>query len=159
MTDSETIRRAKASEADAISELAMRSKAHWGYSAEFMAACRQELCVTSYNINDPERDYFVCEVRDHIVGYFAITPRSECERDLEALFVEPECIGFGYGRTLLEHAKQVASKRGAKTLLVQSDPNAAAFYAAAGAVHIGDTESGSIPGRFLPEYRIELSVQ
>ncbi len=156
MKEHPIIRRAKMTEADVISELAIRSKAHWGYSAEFMMACREELTVTPDNINDPKRDYFVCEVGGEIMGYFATVPISECERELEALFVEPQCMGFGYGRRLLDHAKEIACKRGANVLLIQSDPNAAAFYTAIGATHIGDTESGSIPGRFLPEYKIEL---
>ncbi|MEM8497583.1 MAG: GNAT family N-acetyltransferase [Pseudomonadota bacterium] len=150
------IRRAKMTEADVISELAIRSKAHWGYSAEFMTACREELTVTPEHINDSQGDYFVCEVGGEIIGYCATVPTSECERELEALFVDPQCMGSGYGRTLLDHAKETACKRGARVLLIQSDPNAAAFYAAIGATHIGDTESGSIPGRFLPEYKIEL---
>ena len=32
-------------EADRLSDLAFRSKAHWGYSPEFMEACREELRV------------------------------------------------------------------------------------------------------------------
>ena len=33
-----TIRRARPDEADALTALATRAKAHWGYDAEFMAA-------------------------------------------------------------------------------------------------------------------------
>ncbi len=156
MKDSTILRTARPTEAKTISELAMRSKAYWGYSSEFMAACRDELVVTQARIMDTQRDYFVCEVDGVIVGYFAMRPISEFERDLEALFVEPQNIGFGLGRRLLEKAKEVASKRGAKILRIQSDPNAASFYAAQGAIHTGNTESGSISGRFLPEFKIEL---
>lgn len=152
------IRRAVASEADAISALTVRSKAHWGYSAAFMTACHEELTVTQENISDPERDYFVCEDAGEIVGYFALAPTSAFERELEALFVDPPRIGSGYGRILFEYAIEVASKRGAKCLLIQSDPNAAAFYEAVGATNIGYTQSGSIPGRSLPEYKMELPL-
>jgi len=38
-----TIREVDKSEADSLSDLAMRSKAHWGYSKDFMAACQKEL--------------------------------------------------------------------------------------------------------------------
>ena len=40
------IRPARSGEAKALSDLALRSKAHWGYDAAFMAACRAELTVT-----------------------------------------------------------------------------------------------------------------
>lgn len=37
------IRPAKPDEAAVISELAIRSKAHWGYGRKFIDACRSEL--------------------------------------------------------------------------------------------------------------------
>ena len=39
------IRPATAAEAPALSELCRRSKAHWGYDDDFMAACVEELTV------------------------------------------------------------------------------------------------------------------
>jgi hypothetical protein len=41
------IRAAHGGELEALSALAMRSKAHWGYSAAFMQACRDELTVSA----------------------------------------------------------------------------------------------------------------
>jgi len=40
-----TIRPALTSEADALSRLCFRSKAHWGYDADFMAKSRASLTV------------------------------------------------------------------------------------------------------------------
>src|SRR5687768_4428349 len=40
------VRRARADEAEALTELTMRAKASWGYDAAFMAACREELTLT-----------------------------------------------------------------------------------------------------------------
>ena len=40
-------RSAKPEEADALSALAFRSKAYWGYGAEFLEACRSELTLTA----------------------------------------------------------------------------------------------------------------
>ena len=39
------IRPASAGEAAALSALALRSKAHWGYDAAFLDACRAELTL------------------------------------------------------------------------------------------------------------------
>jgi len=39
------LRPARADEAPALSELALRSKAHWGYDDAFLEACRAELTV------------------------------------------------------------------------------------------------------------------
>ncbi|WP_245700178.1 hypothetical protein [Geodermatophilus siccatus] len=40
-----TPRPAVPNEADALSRLALRSKGHWGYDEEFLAACRVELTL------------------------------------------------------------------------------------------------------------------
>ena len=42
-----TIRLARLDEAEQLTQLALRSKASWGYSEEFMAACRDELTLTA----------------------------------------------------------------------------------------------------------------
>ena len=39
------IRRARPEEAGVLSALALRSKAHWGYDADFLAACRDDLTL------------------------------------------------------------------------------------------------------------------
>lgn len=41
-------------------------------------------------------------------------------------------------------------------MIIQDDPNAEAFYLAAGGVRTGDRESDSIPGRFLPLFVIDV---
>ncbi len=50
-----TIRPARADEARELGEPAFRSKAHWGYGAAFMEACREDLAVT-------EDDVTICPV-------------------------------------------------------------------------------------------------
>jgi predicted N-acetyltransferase YhbS len=84
---------------------------------------------------------------------------TAAEYVLAALFVEPRYIGQGVGRSLIEHAKIDARKDRARSLLVQGDPNATNFYRAAGGVQIGERESASIPGRYLPEFRIPLEAE
>ncbi|MEJ8640513.1 hypothetical protein WKI68_01855 [Streptomyces sp. MS1.HAVA.3] len=39
------VRAARAAEAEAMTGLAMRSKAHWGYDAGFLSACAEELRI------------------------------------------------------------------------------------------------------------------
>ena len=157
MSEPQSTRPAVPSEAEFLSELAVRSKAHWGYSAAFLEACREELAVSAQDISNSSRRYCVYEVDGSVVGFFAIEPISTEEYELEALFVAPQHIGCGYGRTLIEEAKRLAARLGAKSLLIQGDPHAEAFYVAAGGVRIGERESVSIAGRFLPEFRISLN--
>lgn len=158
MTESIAIRPARSEESQLLSELAFRSKAYWGYSPEFMAACRAELSVSEADIASPRRHYVLAESDGNILGYYALERLSAIEYELEALFVEPQHIGQGIGRQLIEHAKSYARGIGARSLLIQGDPNAERFYIAAGGCRIGERESGSIPGRCLPEFRIVLEA-
>lgn len=150
------IRSAAPGEAKFLSELALRSKAHWGYPVEFIEACREELRYSPEQIDSSSFTFAVAEISDAIIGFYALERLSHAEFELEALFVEPEWIGQAIGRTLLEHAKRKAAKVGGESLIIQGDPNAEAFYQAAGGVVTGRRESVSVPGRFLPIFVIAL---
>jgi GNAT superfamily N-acetyltransferase len=76
--------------------------------------------------------------------------------ELDALFIEPEYIGKGIGRMLIEHAKEQAERLGVVKIVIQGDPNAEPFYIAIGALPCGTRESGSISGRQLPLFILEL---
>jgi hypothetical protein len=41
------VRPANQSESAALTDLALRAKAHWGYDAAFIEDCRQELTITA----------------------------------------------------------------------------------------------------------------
>jgi GNAT superfamily N-acetyltransferase len=152
-----SIRDACPDEAELLSELAIRSKAHWGYSPEFLESCRSELAVDANRIGS---DDFKCKVAadtNGILGFYIVEKISEGVYELEALFVEPEHIGKGIGRLLVQHAIKLLSESRASRLIIQGDPNAARFYVAAGARQVGFRESNSIPGRHLPLFEIELA--
>ncbi len=142
------IRPARVEEADLLTELAMRSKAHWGYDDAFMAACRDELTIRPEHI--PRVD--VAALDDgRVIGMVRLEHES-----IEDMFVAPEAIGTGVGRVLFRHAVRRAAEEGMTRLLIDADPNAEGFYSSMGAVKIGASPSGSIAGRMLPQ--LELSV-
>lgn len=149
-----TLRPAHVAEADALSALAVRSKAHWGYSSEFMAACRDELEVHVRDIAASR--VTVAEGVGGILGFYWLGPVRAGSCELEALFVEPAAIGQGVGRALLDAAARAAHAEGARSLTIQADPNAEAFYLRAGARRVGERASGSIPGRMLPLLALDL---
>ena len=132
-----------ANEAEPLSQLALRSKGHWGYPDEFLDACRVELSVKP----GPDREYFCYEHGDTIAGFYGIARLDDDTVELEALFVEPAMIGCGFGRQLLKHAILNATTRGAARMLIHGDPNAERFYRAA-----------SIPNRMLPLFEIPLKA-
>ena len=150
------VRPARVDEAELLSGLALRSKAHWGYSAEFIEACRDELTISPENLRSTQMRYFVLEREGRVIGFYALNRLTPTKIELDALFVEPADIGRGFGRVLIEHAKRTAAALGARRLVIQSDPYAAHFYQAAGGRQTGESESASVPGRYLPTFEIRL---
>jgi GNAT superfamily N-acetyltransferase len=153
------IRDAVPDDAAYLSLLAIRSKAHWGYSAEFMDACVNELSVSPGQIENCDFHYVVAMVNAQVAGFYALEGLSGEEIELGALFVDPDHIGTGVGKALVERAKLHAVNLGARKLNIQGDPNAVIFYRAAGGELTGSKESDSIPGRFLPTFQISLSLE
>lgn len=156
MTNLPIIREAKSNEAEVLTGIAIRSKAYWAYSQSFIEACRDELTVTDGSLNSADLHYYVAEGESELLGYYAIEKLNDREFELEALFVEPDFIGKGVGRALIDHAKNLVRKLGGTELIIQGDPNAEKFYRAAGGKSNGTRESASIPGRSLPLFKIDL---
>ncbi|HLU10477.1 MAG TPA: GNAT family N-acetyltransferase [Oceanobacillus sp.] len=155
MTQVLNIRRARPGEAEQLSALALRSKAHWNYDPEFLEACRKELTVTADFINS--NAVYVVEEAGRAAGFYAIRTCTESDGGiLEFLYVEPESIGMGYGKGLWDHAVETARKLGLSSFTLEADPNAEAFYRAMGAERIGERESPAQPGRMLPLMRYNL---
>jgi GNAT superfamily N-acetyltransferase len=147
------VRPARAAEAGALSELALRSKAHWGYDAAFMAACKDELTVDVGDVAD--RRAMVAERDGRILG-FATLEGQPPTGVLGMMFVEPQAIGQGIGRLLFEHTVAVGRELGFTRLTLDADPNAEPFYRAMGAVQAGSSPSGSLAGRTLPHMVVTL---
>lgn len=152
-----SMRVAKPEEATLLSELALRSKGYWGYSAGFLASCIQELCYNESQLSSPTYCFKVAELNSHIVtGFFVLNLLGSDHPELEALFIEPDFIGQGWGKYLLASAITVAKAHHAKSIKLQADPFAEGFYLANGAINVGKIESLSISGRFLPLLEICL---
>ncbi|MFF2351718.1 GNAT family N-acetyltransferase [Kitasatospora sp. NPDC058115] len=147
------IRPARPDEAAALSALALRSKAHWGYDAAFIEACRAELTLHPERIG-PDRTA-VAEDDGRVLGFVTLTGEPP-EGELGMLFVEPAVIGRGIGRRLMEHLRAEATALGFARITFGADPNAEPFYLAVGAVRTGTTPSGSVAGRELPLLTLHL---
>jgi ribosomal protein S18 acetylase RimI-like enzyme len=147
---------AEAADAEVLGELAIRSKAHWGYSESFLDRCRDELSFSGEEILAPQTNCLVAESDGVIVGFCLATRGRGDEYDLDALFVDPVYIRSGIGGELLTRVLDTLRENGGSTLIVESDPNAAEFYRSMGAVEIGTSESSSIAGRYLPKFRIDI---
>jgi GNAT superfamily N-acetyltransferase len=148
------IRRARPDESGSLSDLAFRSKAHWGYDDAFMAASRDDLTLAPGDIAGST--VYVAEEGGQPVGFYRLRRRGD-DAELTDLWIEPAAIGRGYGRQLWRHAVATAGQIGCRQLIWQSEPHAEGFYLAMGAERIGDSPSTVFPGRMLPLMRFVLS--
>jgi GNAT superfamily N-acetyltransferase len=149
-------RHAGPGDAQALSSLAFRSKAHWGYDIDFMKRCKAELTYSAEDIEAPRSRFRLCELDGEPVAFYALELLGDGRAELEALFVKPELIGQGIGKYLVEHVRSECQLLGIRQVTIQGDPNAEDFYLSIGAVAAGYRESASIPGRFLPVFTLSL---
>jgi GNAT superfamily N-acetyltransferase len=147
------LRRPRPDEAATLTELCLRSKAIWGYNAEFIEACRNELTLTPELVRDSQIQ--IAEEDGAVVGIAQITVDADVAV-LDKLFVEPTRLRSSAGRRLFEWATDAARDLGAGIMQIESDPGAAEFYRRMGAVDDGVARSGSIPGRVIPRLKLAL---
>jgi len=149
------IRRALGEDAAALTALALRSKAVWGYDAAFMAACREELTITADAIAG--QPTWVVEEDGAVAGFYQLAIAGACA-EIAQLFVAEDRLRSGHGRRLWAHLEGQARAADCARLEVDSDPHAEGFYRAMGMVRCGEAPSGSIPGRMLPRLRKSLTM-
>jgi len=124
------IRRARPDEAEFLNGLTGRSALYWGYEPEFLDWEPEALLVTESMIRDSP--VYVAEEGERVVGYYALLNKPP-HLYLDKLFVEPDRIGTGCGKLLWLHAIDTAREMEVSEVMLDADPNAAAFYRAMGA--------------------------
>lgn len=147
------IRPARAHEAGALSRLALRSKAHWGYDRAFLDACRDDLLIESGRCDGVH--LLLAEIDGSLAGFVEVTGAPPVG-ELANLWIDPPFMGAGLGRRLWETALDLARDLGYSALTIDSDPHAEPFYLHMGAVKIGEAPSTVTPSRMLPLLRIDL---
>ena len=150
------IRRARPEEAEALTALIRRSKAHWGYDEALLEIWRPQLTLRAETI---ARDPVYC-AEDARTGTLAGVSHWYALNDeevyLDDLFVEPAYIGTGVGARLWRHAVERATAQDAREFVLDAEPNAQPFYEHMGAVVTGWQDSPDVPGRRLPRMRYDL---
>ncbi|OEH91707.1 GNAT family N-acetyltransferase [Bacillus solimangrovi] len=140
------IREALFEDAYALSDIALRSKAHWDYSEDFIEACREDLTITGQYIR--QNDVYILDGVEGIIGFFTFE-RGE-SNSLDFFYINPDFIGKGFGKTLWEYMIKKAQELDINSFTIDSDPNAKGFYERMGAKQIGETPSTVFKGRMLP---------
>ena len=126
--------RAQPADAPILSAIAWAAKAHWGYPISWLEQWRDQLTITSTFI--AKNEIFAAVVNGQITGFCGLLAIGEVMR-LEHLWVLPEAIGRGIGKTLFQHAAARARALGSACLTIEADPNAEGFYLRMGALRNG----------------------
>jgi len=152
-----TIRRARSDEHALLTEISFASKRHWNDPEEYFEVWKNELTITRAYIES--NTVFVAETQEGVAGYLSIVHVPQdfmagptfVQRGywLEHLFVHPDCMRRGVGRSLVSFARVWCAQNSIERLLIFSDPHSRGFYERLGAEYIGEMAS-SIPGRTVP---------
>ena len=127
------IRRALPEEAEALTEIAIAAKGHWGYPERWMQIWKPEL---TFNVEYFEKnESWTANVDDQLVGFYTLLDKDG-NAWLENLWVMPAQMGQGVGNALFNHAIHLSKERGYDILRLESDPNAVGFYIKMGAYKI-----------------------
>lgn len=148
-----TLRRAKPHEAGILSDLALAAKGYWGYDEAFLESCRDELTFSPEEL--VRRRFVVAELDGLVVGFYSVDGDPPVG-ELGNMWIVPGRIGTGLGRVVWQDSMATAAAAGFEHLLIDAEPNAEGFYRKMGAERIGETPSGSVPGRMLPQLRAQV---
>lgn len=147
------IRTARPEEAEALTQLALRSKRSWGYDDAFMSAINDDMIVSREYL---ERDHAIVAEQDGRVIAYAILRVDVNGALLRDLFVDPPYMGAGIGSLLFDEMLAYAREAGAKRLSLVADPNAVSFYERYGMREVAREPSAYVPGRTLPVMEMDI---
>lgn len=150
-----SFRQARSIDGEALTALANRAKAHWGYLQAQLEAWRADLEISPASI---ATHWTLCaETGGELVGVVQLNV-AIVAADLLHLWVEPKAMGQGIGTALLDAAIAHCRSFGLSQLTIDSDPNAEPFYAARGARRVGETPApiDGMPNRLRPQMVIDI---
>jgi GNAT superfamily N-acetyltransferase len=128
------ILRAKPEDAATLTEIAFAAKRHWGYPEQWIESWHDILTIQPEFIVNHETHAAI--VAGRTVGFYALG-RKDSRLDLLHMWVLPDCMGRGVGRSLFHHALERTRALGFRELEIESDPNAEGFYKHLGARRVG----------------------
>jgi GNAT superfamily N-acetyltransferase len=140
------IRKARRADCAELTRIAHAAKRFWGYPEKLIRLWERELTITPDFV--VQHAVYCAVRRSSVIGFYAFTGKR-ASRDLEHMWVDPERIGHGVGRSLFAHLLRRLRRSGVARLTIEADPNAEGFYRKLGARRVGRIPSKPA-GRYLP---------
>jgi ribosomal protein S18 acetylase RimI-like enzyme len=125
-------------EADALTQIAISAKSHWGYPKHWMEIWAPQLTFTPDYFEKNES--WAAVDGDKPIAFYTLQDKDG-KAWIGDLWVLPEYIGKGIGKQLFLHAVEFARQRRYKILQLDADPNAVGFYEKMGMKKIGERQS------------------
>jgi GNAT superfamily N-acetyltransferase len=112
-------------EAEALSQIALAAKRHWGYPEHWIQLWKPQLTFDAdyFKVNES----WAADLNGHPVAFYTLLDKNGMAW-LDNLWVMPEYMSQGIGRSLFQHSMKLARLRGYKIYRLEADPNAAGFY-------------------------------
>ena len=132
------IRRATTDDVRQISEVhraSIREICSSAYSPEQIAAWTEPLAPERYLPAIRDFEFFVAEEQE-IVGFSILNLEGA---ELNAIYLHPAATARGIGRSLFEHAENIAREASLSELKLKSTTNAVGFYRACGFSRVRDS--------------------
>jgi N-acetylglutamate synthase-like GNAT family acetyltransferase len=142
----------------AINALVARSKAHWSWPEGYL---ERSLPLHTLAPTYLRHNYCfeVLGADGELLAFFAVVASDE-RVVLDNLWVEPELIGRGIGRSACEYIVRLAREHGWRKLWVLPDPPAEGFYRKTGFVDTGERVPSRIPeGPVFSVYCMTVSAE
>ena len=173
MVSAVTIRPATSDDAAALATVHVRSW-QWAYQGQVPDAYLEQLGQTlperiaarrtQLERLQPDYRWWVAEHAGEVVGFATTRPSADDDAapltaEVLALYLDPEAVEQGIGRTLFEHAVADFRQRGfrqATLWVLESNERARRFYEAAGWAPDGGRKSDERPGFLLHEVRYRI---
>lgn len=134
--------------AESLTRIALAAKRYWRYPERWIEVWTPILTFTpEYVAGNPT---YVAVEDGSPVGFYALVLSQDGVRaQLDHLWLTPEWIGRGLGRTLFQHAAATARTLGATVIDIEAEPYAEPFYR-----HMGARRTGERTGRIEDQPRV-----
>lgn len=108
-----------------VNQLIVRSKSHWEWPPDYLAAALPLLRITPFYLH--ANACFELRESQTLIGFLSLTEGADGPM-LDNLWIEPNHIGNGFGRMACDYAFDFARRSGWIDLSVLPDPPAERFY-------------------------------
>lgn len=143
---------ATVADCEELTNVAHRSKRHWGYSKEEMELWNVNLSISEEFINS--HTVIKATLEDEIVGFFALEEIKPTTR-IAQYWIDTPYMRKGYGSNMYKYLKEFLKTRGVEKVTLVLDPNGLNFFENKGAKVLNKIEH-NVKGKFL--YIVEVPI-